>query len=232
VALATAPMLPTSRRRWFLLTLRAFTLACAVEALGVAASVLWLRPAGVLLAATLQGGTFIGLTALGLSRARRLSVGDPCRTLAMMTAAFGLGQIVGLSLPVLSTMPLVRSWCLRSRPSVPSSLRHSWPRLAPQRHCELGLASPRRTFHPHGFYSNGYGRLIDVGTTLASGRAHDLAATHVVNQGRIRGVQFARSPLTTALYVAVTVLDYKMLSCKVLQPHTHPVALEADTRQC
>jgi predicted MFS family arabinose efflux permease len=74
---------------------RALALACVVEAAGVAASVLWLTPAGVLLAAVLLGGTFMGLTALGLIRARRLSAGDPRRTLAVMTAAFGLGQIVG-----------------------------------------------------------------------------------------------------------------------------------------
>jgi predicted MFS family arabinose efflux permease len=74
---------------------QAFALACMVEATGVAASVLWLTPAGVLLAAGLLGGTFMGLTALGLIRARRLSAGDPRRTLAIMTAAFGLGQIVG-----------------------------------------------------------------------------------------------------------------------------------------
>ena len=53
------------------------------------------RQPGVLLAAALLGGTFMGLTALGLIRARRLSQGDPRRTLAVMTAAFGLGQIVG-----------------------------------------------------------------------------------------------------------------------------------------
>jgi predicted MFS family arabinose efflux permease len=74
---------------------RAFALACVVEALGVAASVLWLTPAGLLLAAALLGGTFMGMTALGLIRARRLSPGDLRRTLAVMTAAFGLGQIVG-----------------------------------------------------------------------------------------------------------------------------------------
>jgi predicted MFS family arabinose efflux permease len=49
----------------------------------------------VLLAAALLGGTFMGITALGLIRARHLSSGDPRRTLAVMTAAFGLGQIVG-----------------------------------------------------------------------------------------------------------------------------------------
>ena len=37
----------------------------------------------------------MGITALGLIRARHLSLGDPRRTLAVMTAAFGLGQIVG-----------------------------------------------------------------------------------------------------------------------------------------
>ena len=37
----------------------------------------------------------MGLTALGLIGARRLSRGDPRPTLAVMTAAFGLGQIVG-----------------------------------------------------------------------------------------------------------------------------------------
>jgi predicted MFS family arabinose efflux permease len=75
-----------------------FALACGIEAVGVAASVLWLTPAGVLLAAALLGGTFMGITALGLIRARHLSAGDPRRTLAVMTAAFGLGQIVGPAL--------------------------------------------------------------------------------------------------------------------------------------
>jgi predicted MFS family arabinose efflux permease len=74
---------------------RAFALACGIEAVGVAASVVWLAPPGVLLAAALLGGTFMGITALGLVGARRLSEGDPRRTLAIMTAAFGLGQIVG-----------------------------------------------------------------------------------------------------------------------------------------
>jgi predicted MFS family arabinose efflux permease len=74
---------------------RAFALACGIEAVGVAASVLWLAAPGILLAAALLGGTFMGITALGLVRARYLSQDDPCRTLAVMTGAFGLGQIVG-----------------------------------------------------------------------------------------------------------------------------------------
>jgi predicted MFS family arabinose efflux permease len=53
---------------------------------------------GVLLAAAFLGDTFMGITALGLIRARHLSSGDPRRTLAVMTTAFGLGQIVGPAL--------------------------------------------------------------------------------------------------------------------------------------
>ncbi len=80
--------------------LRAFALACAVEAFGVAASVVWIAPAGVLFAAVLLGGTFIGITALGLAGARQMATrtsggGDPRPVLALMTAAFGLGQIIG-----------------------------------------------------------------------------------------------------------------------------------------
>jgi predicted MFS family arabinose efflux permease len=74
---------------------RAFAAACAIEAVGVAASVLWLDVAGVLLAAVLLGGTVMGITALGLIGARKLARGDPRHTMAMITAAFGVGQIVG-----------------------------------------------------------------------------------------------------------------------------------------
>jgi predicted MFS family arabinose efflux permease len=74
---------------------RAYAIAAALEALGVAASVLSPGVAGIVIAALLLGGTFMGLTALGLIEARRLASGDPRRTLARMTAAFGLGQIIG-----------------------------------------------------------------------------------------------------------------------------------------
>jgi hypothetical protein len=74
---------------------RAFAAACATQAAGVAASVLWIAPAGVFLAAVLLGGTIMGLTSLGLIAGQRLSRGDPRPTLAMMTAWFGVGQMIG-----------------------------------------------------------------------------------------------------------------------------------------
>jgi predicted MFS family arabinose efflux permease len=74
---------------------RAFAIACIVEAAGVLASVAWPTTLGVFLAAVLVGGTFMGLTALGLMGARARATGDPGRALALMTGAFGFGQIVG-----------------------------------------------------------------------------------------------------------------------------------------
>ncbi|MEH0071878.1 YbfB/YjiJ family MFS transporter [Pannonibacter sp. Pt2-lr] len=77
---------------------RAYALACVIEACGVALSVTASGPEGILLAAFLLGATFMGITALGLIEARRLSTGDPRRTIALMTASFGLGQMLGPSL--------------------------------------------------------------------------------------------------------------------------------------
>lgn len=74
---------------------KAFAVACLVEAAGVFASVAWPGVTGLFIASALLGGTFMGLTALGLIAARAFAPTDPRRWLAILTAAFGLGQIVG-----------------------------------------------------------------------------------------------------------------------------------------
>ena len=76
---------------------RTIALACLIEGIGVALSVLGSGAAAVIFAAALLGGTIMGITALGLVHARELSSGDPRRAIALMTAAFGLGQMIGLS---------------------------------------------------------------------------------------------------------------------------------------
>ena len=78
----------------------AFALACVLEAIGVIASVWTTSLFGLVLAAVLLGGTFVAITALGFIEARRLSQagGDAQRVLAVMTAWFGVGQIIGPAL--------------------------------------------------------------------------------------------------------------------------------------
>ncbi len=96
VGLATIPSVPLWQwlgRRFGLL--KAYAAACLVEAVGVAASVEWVSTTGVCISAILLGGTFMGLTALGLMSARELSGGRPQRAIGLTTASFGLGQMVG-----------------------------------------------------------------------------------------------------------------------------------------
>ncbi len=74
---------------------RAYALACLVEAGAVSLSVVSLSPVALALSALLLGGTFVGITATGLVNARELSRVDPRRNLALMTAIFGIGQMIG-----------------------------------------------------------------------------------------------------------------------------------------
>jgi predicted MFS family arabinose efflux permease len=73
---------------------RTFAITAFTEAAGVAISALWTTPAAMIAAAVLVGGTFMGLTSLGLIAARE-GPGDPRRRIALMTASFSAGQILG-----------------------------------------------------------------------------------------------------------------------------------------
>lgn len=96
VGLAAMPSIwPWSRLGERIGLSRAYALACVVEAGGVAVSVLWPTVPGVLLAALALGGTYMAITALGLAMARALAPDRASRALAIVTAAFALGQIAG-----------------------------------------------------------------------------------------------------------------------------------------
>jgi predicted MFS family arabinose efflux permease len=73
---------------------RTFAVAAFVEAAGVAVSALWVTEATVIAASVFVGGTFMGLTALGLIAARE-GGGDPRSRIALVTAVFSAGQILG-----------------------------------------------------------------------------------------------------------------------------------------
>ncbi|MCB1452650.1 MAG: YbfB/YjiJ family MFS transporter [Rhizobiaceae bacterium] len=74
---------------------RAYAVGCGVELVGVVGSVSMGGYAGPLIGGVLLGATFIGVTALGLQASRRLVSDAPRRIIALMTASFGLGQIIG-----------------------------------------------------------------------------------------------------------------------------------------
>ncbi len=77
---------------------RAFSVSCRVLAAGVAASVLLPGLWGLVSGAICLGSTFMAITALGLVEARSRFHQDPRYVMAMMTAMFGLGQIIGPAL--------------------------------------------------------------------------------------------------------------------------------------
>lgn len=74
---------------------KTFAAGAIIEGVGVVASVSVGGIAGPLIGGLLLGGTFIAITAIGLQAGRLLAGAAPRRVLALMTAAFGVGQIIG-----------------------------------------------------------------------------------------------------------------------------------------
>ncbi|RFZ89774.1 YbfB/YjiJ family MFS transporter [Shinella sp. WSJ-2] len=73
----------------------AYLAALLVEMVGVAVTVTLPFPASALIGGVLLGLTFIVITAYGLQLGRILASESPRQVLALMTAAFGVGQILG-----------------------------------------------------------------------------------------------------------------------------------------
>jgi MFS family permease len=81
-----------ARRFGLLPTLR---FAYAVEAAGVLLAGVTPGYLAVVLGGGLLGGTFVGITALGLAAGRQASGSNQGRAMGLMTASFGLGQLLG-----------------------------------------------------------------------------------------------------------------------------------------
>ncbi|MEM8790656.1 MAG: YbfB/YjiJ family MFS transporter [Pseudomonadota bacterium] len=77
--------------------IRIYQIAMGLEAVGVGISIVegW---GAMIAAAILLGGTFMGLTALGFQEAAKRSSGDGRAIMALMTASFGTGQMIGPAL--------------------------------------------------------------------------------------------------------------------------------------
>ncbi len=107
----------------------AYGLGLIAEAIGVALTVLVPSPWAVLTGGALLGGTFMAVTAIGLGLARRMSPQAPQKAQAIMTVAFGLGQIVG---------PLVAGVLRETTGS------YLWPSLAAALALAVGAVLPER----------------------------------------------------------------------------------------
>lgn len=75
-------------------TRRSLMTNLAIQAVGVALPVVH-APSAYLLSALLVGGTFMGTVTIALPAARKLAAGMRLNMIAVMTAAYGTGQIIG-----------------------------------------------------------------------------------------------------------------------------------------
>ncbi len=96
VGLAVAPSClfwSWAAQRWG--EIRAMIAAHLLQAIGIALPLLSTALVPSLIAATLFGGTFVGITLLVVAYARKVAPQATALAIGLMTAAFGLGQIIG-----------------------------------------------------------------------------------------------------------------------------------------
>lgn len=74
---------------------RALIAAHLAQAAGIALPLAGLGAAGAFVSAALFGGTFVGIVSLAFTLGRQLSGGASARVVGALTAAYGLGQILG-----------------------------------------------------------------------------------------------------------------------------------------
>lgn len=79
--------------------LRVLVAGHVVQAVGVALPALSNHPAAVLAGAVMYGGTFLGIVGMSLAFGRAINPAGAARMIGLLTAVFGIGQIIG---PVLA----------------------------------------------------------------------------------------------------------------------------------
>ncbi|MGE5477563.1 MAG: YbfB/YjiJ family MFS transporter [Bacteroidales bacterium] len=79
--------------------LRVLVAGHLVQSVGVALPALSDHPAAVLLGALMYGGTFLGIVGMSLAFGRAINPAGAARVMGLLTAVFGIGQIIG---PVLA----------------------------------------------------------------------------------------------------------------------------------
>lgn len=73
----------------------ALIVAHAIQAVGVALPALSPSAPAVLAGALMYGGTFLGIVGMALAFGRAITPENPARTMGLLTAVFGIGQIIG-----------------------------------------------------------------------------------------------------------------------------------------
>ena len=74
---------------------RALAVAMLLQALGIALPVMTGNGIAAIASAILFGGTFMGIATLAVAFGRHLAPQDAARAIGMLTASFGVGQIIG-----------------------------------------------------------------------------------------------------------------------------------------